>query len=165
MSTESAEVVLLPGREDQDVWRYFSSVAFPSEAMVRNVIGALDPERPQSTPALEALVDLGRSRLEMVLKVLDVDGAVRRVKGGWVATGQPWEYDEPRYRTLDEARRREQQAMLDYQSTDQCRMSFLRGQLDDPATRRRRAVRPVRQLHRCPVRWRRRRGRGRARPG
>ncbi|MCW2592958.1 MAG: ATP-dependent helicase, RecQ family, partial [Mycobacterium sp.] len=131
-STASAEVVLLPGREDQDVWRYFASVAFPSEHMVRNVIHALEPDRPQSTPALEPLVDLGRTRLEMVLKVLDVDGAVRRVKGGWVGTGEPWDYDEPRYRKLDEARRREQQAMLDYQATDGCRMVFLRGQLDDP---------------------------------
>jgi ATP-dependent DNA helicase RecQ len=101
--------------------------------MVRNVIRALDPERPQSTPALEPLVDLGRSRLEMVLKVLDVDGAVRRVKGGWLGTGATWEYDEPRYRKLDEARKREQQAMLDYQATDGCRMTFLRNQLDDPA--------------------------------
>ena len=50
------------------------------------------------------------------VKVLDVDGAVRRVKGGWVATGTPWDYDERRYRTLEEARRREQQAMLDYQA-------------------------------------------------
>jgi len=131
-STDSAEVVLLPGREDQDVWRYFASVAFPSEAMVRNVIRELEPDRPLSTPALEPLVDLGRTRLEMVLKVLDVDGAVRRVKGGWLGTGQPWEYDEARYRQLDEARRREQQAMLDYQSTDECRMTFLRRQLDDP---------------------------------
>jgi ATP-dependent DNA helicase RecQ len=125
-------VVLLPGQEDQDVWRYFSSVAFPSEAMVRNVIDALELDRPQSTPALEPLVDLGRTRLEMVLKVLDVDGAVRRVKGGWVGTGQPWEYDEARYRKLDEARKREQQAMLDYRATGGCRMAFLRGQLDDP---------------------------------
>ena len=31
-STDSAEVVLLPGREDQDVWRYFASVAFPSRS-------------------------------------------------------------------------------------------------------------------------------------
>jgi len=131
-STASAEVVLLPGREDQDVWRYFSSVAFPSELMVRNVIHALELDRPQSTPALEPLVDLGRTRLEMVLKVLDVDGAVRRVKGGWVGTGEPWEYDEARYRKLDEARKREQQAMLDYQDTDGCRMAFLRSQLDDP---------------------------------
>jgi ATP-dependent DNA helicase RecQ len=131
-STANAEVLLLPGREDQEVWRYFASVAFPPEVMVRNVIRQLEPDRPQSTPALEALVDLNRSRLEMVLKVLDVDGAVRRVKGGWVSTGEPWSYDEERYRKLEEARMREQQAMLDYQATDGCRMVFLRRQLDDP---------------------------------
>ena len=33
------------------------------------------------------------ARLEMMLKVLDVDGAVRRVRGGWEATGQQWAYD------------------------------------------------------------------------
>ena len=134
-ATDSAEVILLPGREDADIWRYFASVAFPSEAMVRNVIGALEPNRPQSTAALEPLVDLNRTRLEMVLKVLDVDGAVRRVAGGWIATGVPWDYDQERYRRLDEARRREQRAMLDYQGTDACRMSFLRAQLDDPELR------------------------------
>lgn len=131
-STASAEAILLPSREDRDIWSYFASLAFPSEATVRRVIDALDPSRPQSTAALEPLVDLSRSRLEMVLKVLDVDGAVRRVKGGWLATGAPWRYDEPRYRKLDEARRREQQAMHDYQSTSECRMVFLRTQLDDP---------------------------------
>jgi ATP-dependent DNA helicase RecQ len=131
-STASAEVILLPSREDTDIWSYFASVAFPSESMVRRVIDVLHPDRPQSTAALEPLVDLGRSRLEMVLKVLDVDGAVKRVKGGWIGTGGPWHYDEPRYRKLDEARRREQQAMLDYQVTADCRMTFLRAQLDDP---------------------------------
>ena len=33
--------------------------------------------------ALETQVDLSRGRLEMMLKVLDVDGAVHRVSGGW----------------------------------------------------------------------------------
>ena len=131
-STASAQVILLPGAEDRDIWSYFASVAFPPESLVRRVIDVLEPDRAQSTAALEPLVDLGRSRLEMVLKVLDVDGAVRRVKGGWIGTGQPWSYDEPRYRKLDEARRREQQAMLEYQSTAECRMAFLRAQLDDP---------------------------------
>ena len=131
-ATDSAEVVLLPGPEDADIWRYFASVAFPSEVMVRNVIAALDTEKPLSTPALEPMVDLNRSRLEMVLKVLDVDGAVRRVKGGWLSTRQAWSYDADRYRALDEARRREQQAMIDYQDTSLCRMVFLRSQLDDP---------------------------------
>ena len=132
-ATERAEVVLLPGPEDTRIWSYFASVAFPREHVVRSVLEALDHERPQSTAALEPLVELNRSRLDMVLKVLDVDGAVRRVRGGWLATGQPWTYDADRYERLDAARTAEQQAMLDYQQTTGCRMEFLRRQLDDPA--------------------------------
>ena len=89
-------------------------------------------ERPLSTASLEARVELSRTRLETMLKVLDVDGACRRVKGGWVATGQQWHYDAERYQRVAAAREREQQAMLDYIGTDRCRMRFLRDQLDDP---------------------------------
>jgi ATP-dependent DNA helicase RecQ len=67
-----------------------------------------------------------------MLKVLDVDGACRRVKGGWEATGREWVYDAERYERVAAAREREQQAMLDYLRTDRCRMWFLRDQLDDP---------------------------------
>ncbi len=131
-ATERAEVILLPGPEDRQIWSWFASVAFPREEVVRRVIEVLEPERPQSTQALEPLVDLTRSRLEMVLKVLDVDGAVRRVKGGWIATGAPWEYDADRYAKLEQARAAEQEAMLEYERTTGCRMVFLRTQLDDP---------------------------------
>lgn len=131
-ATERAEVVLLPGLEDERIWSYFASVAFPREHLVRKVIDELDPEKPLSTPALEPLVELNRTRLEMVLKVLDVDGAVKRVRGGWIATGEPWVYDEERYQRLDRAREAEQNAMLEYQRIDTCRMEFLRRQLDDP---------------------------------
>ena len=131
-AADRAEVVLLPGPEDRAIWNHFASLAFPGEDVVRRVLGALEPDRPQSTQALEPAVDLGRTRLEMVLKVLDVDGAVQRVRGGWIATGEPWEYDAERYAGLAEARLAEQQAMLTYERTDGCRMEYLRGQLDDP---------------------------------
>ncbi|GAB4584069.1 RecQ family ATP-dependent DNA helicase [Nocardia sp. IFM 10818] len=130
--TERAEVILLPGPEDRRIWSYFASVAFPREHVVRSVLDALDADRAMSTAALEPLVELNRSRLEMVLKVLDVDGAVRRVRGGWIGTGEPWRYDTERYERLSIARESEQQAMIDYQSTGECRMNFLRRQLDDP---------------------------------
>ncbi|MFX0579618.1 RecQ family ATP-dependent DNA helicase [Nocardia nepalensis] len=130
--TDRADVVLLPGPEDARIWSYFASVAFPREHIVRSVLDALDFDRAMSTAALEPLVELNRSRLEMVLKVLDVDGAVRRVRGGWIATGAPWAYDTERYERLAAAREVEQQAMIDYQSTTGCRMQFLRRQLDDP---------------------------------
>ena len=131
-AADRAEVVLLPGPEDTAIWNHFASLAFPPEDVVRRVLDALEPDRPQSTQALEPAVDLGRNRLEMVLKVLDVDGAVQRVRGGWVSTGRPWHYDAERYAGLAKARQSEQQAMLEYQRTGSCRMEFLRGQLDDP---------------------------------
>lgn len=127
-----AEVLLLPGPEDQDIWGYFASMAFPPEGTVRRVLHVLSQAGTLSTAALEPHVELGRSRLEMVLKVLDVDGAVRRVKGGWEATGQQWEYDSERYGRIAEQRAAEQRAMLQYLDTDKCRMEFLRQQLDDP---------------------------------
>ena len=89
---------------------------------------------PLSTAAIETRVDLSRTRLEMLLKVLDADGAVRRVRGGWIGTGADWVYDEQRHRRIAEARRSEQQAMLDYLGTTGCRLAFLRRQLDDPVS-------------------------------
>jgi len=130
----AASVVLLPAIEDRDIWAYFASLAFPREELVRETLAALaGAGGVLSTPALEARVDLSRNRLETMLKVLDVDGAVRRVRGGWEATGMEWAYDADRYRRVAEAREREQAAMLDYLTTDRCRMWFLRHQLDDPA--------------------------------
>jgi ATP-dependent DNA helicase RecQ len=129
---ESAEVVLLPGHEDRDIWAYFASLAFPAESQVRGTLSALeDAGRPLSTTALETRVDLSRGRLESMLKVLDVDGAVRRVSGGWTATGVPWTYDAERYARVAAERNREQRAMLGYLATDGCRMEYLRRELDD----------------------------------
>src|SRR5215468_9318583 len=133
-ATKRADVILLPGREDRDIWAYFASLAFPSERQVRATLAVLaEAGRPLSAGVLETYVDLSRGRLESMLKVLDVDGAVRRVGGGWIATGQPWHYDAERYARVAAERVREQQAMLAYLATDGCRMEYLRRQLDDPA--------------------------------
>lgn len=130
-AVEHAEVLLLPGVEDAAIWRYFASLAFPPEEQVRAVLAALHTDRPLSTQALEPVVDLRRARLELMLKVLDVDGAVRRVRGGWLATGEPWAYDEARLRRVAQARTAEQQAMREYATTPGCRMRYLRECLDD----------------------------------
>jgi ATP-dependent DNA helicase RecQ len=131
--TDDATVVLLPQIEDRDIWAYFASLAFPPEQLVRQTLSVL-AEAPgsMSTVALETYVELSRNRLETLLKVLDVDGAVRRVQGGWIATGEPWSYDAERYARVAEARQREQDAMLTYLDSTECRMRFLRSQLDDP---------------------------------
>jgi ATP-dependent DNA helicase RecQ len=129
-----ADVILLPGKEDREIWAYFASLAFPPEPMVRALLDVLrDASGPLSTAALEPLVELSRARLEVVLKVLDTDGVVRRVRGGWTATGAEWAYDTERYAKVARARVAEQEAMLRYLASDGCRMEFLLRELDDPA--------------------------------
>ncbi|GGL20073.1 ATP-dependent DNA helicase RecQ [Sphaerisporangium melleum] len=132
---ERAEVILLPGPEDRDIWAYFASLAFPPEPVVRATLDTLPAEGTMSTAALETRVDLSRNRLDMMLKVLDVDGAVRRVKGGWQATGRPWAYDTERYARVAAERAAEQRAMLGYLSTTECREEYLRRHLDDDTAR------------------------------
>ncbi|WP_327234132.1 RecQ family ATP-dependent DNA helicase [Streptomyces sp. NBC_01317] len=145
---DHADVLLLPGREDEAIWAYFASVGFPPEEQVRRTLAALEQAgRPLSLPALEPLVDLRRSRLETMLKVLDVDGAVVRVKGGWTSTGRPWAYDAERYAWVARQRETEQQAMRDYVATAGCRMEFLQRQLDDE-----KAV-PCGRCDRCAGPW------------
>lgn len=129
---DQALVVLLPGVEDKAIWDWFGEQAFPAENQVRATLDALRGGGTMSTAVLETQVDLRRSRLETMLKVLDVDGAVRRVRGGWESTGQEWSYDAERYARVAATRAAEQQAMVDYVSTQGCRMAYLRHQLDDP---------------------------------
>ncbi|RKQ94665.1 ATP-dependent DNA helicase RecQ [Mycolicibacterium mucogenicum 261Sha1.1M5] len=132
--TAHADVLLLPGAEDAAIWRYFATASMPDPDRAHAVIEALgDPDSPPlSTPALEARVDLRRTQLDLLLKVLDVDGAVNRVSGGWTATGAPWEYDAERYRRIAAAREAEQAAMLRYERGEACRMAELQRELDDP---------------------------------
>ena len=62
---ERAEVVLLPGAEDRDIWAYFASLAFPPEPLVRRTLDVLsesaavdrrdrDPGRPVAHPPGDA---------------------------------------------------------------------------------------------------------------
>ncbi|WP_040163280.1 RecQ family ATP-dependent DNA helicase [Microbacterium gorillae] len=145
-ATERADVLLLPGPEDPEIWEYFATSSMPDEERARRVIDTLS-DAPMSTPALEARVDIRRSRLELLLKVLDVDGAVRRVSGGWVSTGEPWSYDADRYERIAAARRAEQDAMIAYEQTDECRMMFLQRALDDPTAE------PCGRCDRCAGPW------------
>ncbi|QRZ61829.1 ATP-dependent DNA helicase RecQ [Rothia sp. ZJ932] len=131
----NADVLLLPGSEDKEIWEYFAAASMPTAENTGAVLQVLNEARSQgqalSVPALEARVDIKRSSLDLLLKVLAVEGAVQRVEKGWAATGAPWHYDRERYDRVAQTRVAEQNAMLDYISTTQCRMQYLAFQLDD----------------------------------
>jgi ATP-dependent DNA helicase RecQ len=144
----NADVLLLPGAEDRDIWQYFATASMPSEEKAAAVLTALgEAGTALSTVALEARVDLRRTPLELLLKVLSVDGAVERVGGGWRASGQPWIYDAERYKRIAEARVDEQDSMVIYQDTAGCRMEYITSVLDDETAS------PCGRCDNCAGRW------------
>ncbi len=48
---EHAEVLLLPGREDEAIWKYFASLAFPPEEQVRRTLDVLAAAGPAGVTA------------------------------------------------------------------------------------------------------------------
>jgi ATP-dependent DNA helicase RecQ len=82
------------------------------------------------------VVNLGRGRLEAMLKVLDVEGAVARTGSRWVRVpGAAWQYDGERYAAVTALRRSEQAAMAAFGADGRCLMRALQEELDDPEPR------------------------------
>ena len=158
-----AEVVLLPGLEDRDIWAYFASLAFPPEPLVRATLGALgeaaraavvrcagDPDRPEPGPAGDDAQGPGRGRrraqgqrrLDRHRAALGLRRRALRPGGGRTPPRAAGHAQLPAHPGLPDG-------------------------VPAPAAGRPRgpAVRPVRQLHRAPVARGGLGGRGRAGPG
>lgn len=131
---ERAEVVALPRpAEDAAIWRWFEQVSLPAESTCDEVLRQLSTNRATSVPTLESVVNLGRSRLQTLLKILEVDGAITAVKGGYVLTDTGWRYDAEKADRLRRLRRDESEQMLAFADLPGCRLRFLREALDDDA--------------------------------
>ena len=136
---DDALAVLVPAEADEGIWEYFATSGIPTEPQVERILDALAPSLTSGEPiglaAVEAATGLRRGRLETVLKILAVDGATERRAGGWVATGQPWYFDEAKWTMLRQVRAAEADLMRSYAHGEGCLMQFLQRALDDPDER------------------------------
>ncbi len=135
---DHADVVLLRGGEDRRIQDFFIEQAFPAQERVRAVLEELESADGdgRTTRQLMSVVNLGMSRIEAMLKILDVEGAVRRAGNRWHAVANTgWSYDSERYAQVTALRRAEQKAMAVYGTDGRCLMRVLQEELDDPDPR------------------------------
>ncbi|MHB8694380.1 MAG: RecQ family ATP-dependent DNA helicase [Solirubrobacteraceae bacterium] len=133
---EHADVVLLRGGEDRSIQDFFIEQAFPARERVDAVLEELRAagSEGRTTRELMAVVNLGLGRLEAMLKILDVEGALGRDGSRWVfVPGSSWSYDGERYAAVTALRRAEQRAMAAFGSDGRCLMRVLQEELDDPS--------------------------------
>jgi ATP-dependent DNA helicase RecQ len=132
---DHAVVMLLHSSADDGVWDYFATASIPEATSMERLLEVLpgaDGE-PAQIPALEAESGLRRTKVELMLKQLAVDGVVDRVDGGWVATGKAWSYDQEHYDGVVAVRRREADLMREFARGGRCLMQLLQEALDDPS--------------------------------
>ncbi len=129
---DRAEAIAVPRPvEDARIWKWFESVAMPSEELCITALDQLNPFEPTGIADLERYVNLGRSRLSTLMNILEVDGAVERIGSGWIRSDFPWKYDHEIANTLRDLRRAEGDEMLAWAELTTCRLRFLRESLDD----------------------------------
>ena len=132
---DHADVVLLRGGEDRKIQDFFIEQAFPARERVRAVLDELAAAggEGRTTRELMSVVNLGMGRIESMLKILDVEGAVTRAGNRWQAVpDSDWTYDSTRYEQVTALRRSEQEAMAAYGVDGRCLMRVLQEELDDP---------------------------------
>jgi ATP-dependent DNA helicase RecQ len=135
---DHADIVLLRGGEDRRIQDFFIEQAFPDRQRVATVLEELRSaaDTGRTTRELMAVVNLGMGRIEAMLKILDVEGAVVRDGSRWrLVPGAEWSYDAERYAQVTALRRAEQEAMAGFGSDGRCLMRVLQEELDDPDPR------------------------------
>ena len=92
-------------------------------------------EDGRTTRELMAVVNLGMGRIEAMLKILDVEGAVARAGSRWklVPGACVDATTRERYAEVTALRRAEQRAMAAFGSDGRCLMRVLQEELDDPS--------------------------------
>jgi ATP-dependent DNA helicase RecQ len=133
---DHADIVLLRGGEDRRIQDFFIEQAFPDRDRVTAVLGELEAAGGdgRTTRELMPAVNLGMGRIEAMLKILDVEGAVARAGSRWkFVPGADWSYDAERYAAVTALRRAEQRAMAAFGTDGRCLMRVLQEQLDDPS--------------------------------
>ncbi len=131
-AVRSAFAVLLNGDEDDSIHEHFMRSAFPYPEDMEAVADALQQSRGMRPKEILKKVNMGWSRLEQVLKLLEVDGAILREGNLYVRTANPWTPDEGRAFRVTQQRRAELNRMKDFVRTRRCLMQFMLSELDDP---------------------------------
>ncbi len=134
-AVEQAYGILLSGDEDDDITNYFIRTSFPPEVHTQKVLSALNEANGGfSMPQFEQQINLSRGQIDKVLKLLSVESPapVTRQSYKWYATPVSYQPDTEKIERLMQIRRQEQARMREYMESQQCLMTFLATELDDP---------------------------------
>lgn len=127
--------ILLGGAEDEEINRYLIDLAFPADEHIQAIMTALtQADYGLTVPQLEKAVNLRRSQIEQVLRILAVQDQAPIARQGrrWLRTLHPLRIERDQIEHLHRQRYGEWRQMQQYLDSRTCLMRFLAEALDDP---------------------------------
>ena len=130
---EQAFGVLLSGREDTEIHRFFRRSAFPKESDVDQILIVLEEHDGLSITMLERELNLRRGQLQKALKFLSVESPSPIIKEGsrWKRTLVEYALPKERIDRLTSLREQEWDEVQGYIDSKSCLMNYLQEALDD----------------------------------
>lgn len=128
---DRAYIILMYGREDEDILDYFIRTAFPTEEETKGIVSLIGENDGVRIGKIVAELNFRRSRIEKALAFLMNDGFVRKENSLYYLTPKRFVYDRARYDAITAVRRNEMEQMKQLVNTTECYSRFLVSALDD----------------------------------
>jgi len=133
-----AVVILLNGKEDDDIQMFFIEKSISSLDIMEDIIKQLEKQdKGLSVYNLVKQLNTARSRLERSLKILEVEDVIAREGSRYILTAKNKEQKAviARYKRIIRMKYRELKRMKEFVKTDKCLMKYIAEELDDPRAR------------------------------
>lgn len=129
---DNAYAIFLNGQEDDEIQEYFIEKAFPTQDEMELVVAAIEDSSSglKENEILKA-VNMGQGRIKNCLKVLMIDGVIRKEGSVYIRTVNSWKPDLDRSRRVVAQRYDELEKMKEFVDAKTCYMRFIAEQLDD----------------------------------
>jgi len=130
--------ILLCGEEDDQIAEFFIKSAFPPQAHISAILGALAKSRSGlSVPEIQRELNLRKGQIDKTIKFLTVESPspIVKIDTKWAATAAASNYqiNHDLIDTITSIRKDEQKQMQAYMTHKGCLMAFLQRALDDPS--------------------------------
>ena len=133
---DSAFGILLSGEEDDDIQEFFIRNAFPPIKVLTSIFNLLNAQAVTSLDEISNQLNVARGSLDKALRLLEVEGAISREKGGYLRKARDWKPDTVRFDQVTGHRLAELGQIKEYMSHPGCLMEFLTRALDDTSIER-----------------------------
>lgn len=130
---DNAIVVLLSGREDDEIQQYFIDSAFPTEAEMTAIVDLIENSDGMKKPEILRHINMKDKRVELCLKYLQVEKVLSRDNElRYFRTLNKWSPNNQRSALITARRYEELRQIKEFVTFDGCLMEYISKSLDDP---------------------------------